>query len=164
MATGQRLPALIKLRLGLLWMIYESPRTADTACLALCSHHLLSSLARRVFLNLLIGRTRTLSDDARVELQSRLSNGLPQYYLWLYLWQKTELSTSSTQEKTISKHDTQILNYSPRKLLEICRHVDGRNNLYHWAILLWRIFETPKSPREVWKMRYLIEVRDANRE
>lgn len=101
MATERKPLALLDLPLELLWMISENLPPADIACLALCNHYLLHCLAQTAFKNLSNRRSRTPSptDDARIELLSRLSRTLPQYYLCfvclrLHLGKNVELQSS----------------------------------------------------------------------
>ncbi|CAI7649393.1 unnamed protein product [Penicillium bialowiezense] len=101
MATERKPLALTDLPLELLWMISENLPPADLACLALCNHRLLHCLAGTAFKNFSNGRSRTpnSTDDARIELLSRLSRDLPQYYLCficlrLHLWKNVRVPNS----------------------------------------------------------------------
>ena len=88
--------ALTGLPLELLWMVSEYLSPVDLACLALGNRHLLHSFAGTAFKNFSNGRTGNPTDDARIQLLSRLSCDLPQYHLCficlrLHLWRKAGL-------------------------------------------------------------------------
>lgn len=88
--------ALTDLPVELLWMISEHLSPADVACLTLCSHHLIHCFIKSAFHGIPNGRTGGSGDDTRIDLLSRLSRDLPQYYLCyaclrLHIWNKIEL-------------------------------------------------------------------------
>ncbi|PLN85570.1 hypothetical protein BDW42DRAFT_202409 [Aspergillus taichungensis] len=96
MATVRNPTALTDLPPELLWMISEYLSPVDLACLALRNRHLLHTFAGTAFKNFSNGRTGNPTDDARIQLLSRLSCDLPQYHLCficlrLHLWKKAGL-------------------------------------------------------------------------
>lgn len=100
MATTRKPTVLTDLPLELLTMISCHLSPIDVACLALGNHHLLYCFGVTAFKGFSNGRSRTPTptDDARIELLSRLSRDLPQYYLCficlrLHLWKNVERPT-----------------------------------------------------------------------
>lgn len=79
----------------ILLMISEDLSSADIACLTLCSRHLMYSFIQSAFQSISNGRTGGPGDDIRIDLLSRLSRDLPQYYLCygclrLHTWENIE--------------------------------------------------------------------------
>ncbi|KAJ5604249.1 hypothetical protein N7537_007205 [Penicillium hordei] len=106
--------ALTDLPLELLCMISEYLSPVDLACLALGNRHLLRSFAATAFKNFSNCRTGNPTDDARIELLSRLSCDLPQYHLCficlrLHLWKKAGLPS---YYHPMVNHRTDALDYT----------------------------------------------------
>ncbi|PKY08570.1 hypothetical protein P168DRAFT_19095 [Aspergillus campestris IBT 28561] len=113
MATMRNPAALTDLPLELLWMVSEYLSPVDLACLALGNRHLLHSFAGAAFKNFSNGRTGNPTDDARIQLLSRLSCDLPQYHLCficlrLHLWKKAGLPSYHFKVN----HRTDALDYT----------------------------------------------------
>ncbi|KAJ5341443.1 hypothetical protein N7541_010567 [Penicillium brevicompactum] len=115
MATTRKPLVLTELPLELLWMISGHLSPADSACLALCNHYLLRCFEGTFSKNFSNGRSSTPSptDDARIELLTRLSYNLPQYYLCniclrLHLWRNVGLPNSSSPGFSHSPADLDI--------------------------------------------------------
>ncbi|CAG8252787.1 unnamed protein product [Penicillium olsonii] len=94
--ANARKAALTKLPLELLWLISAHLTPADFACLALGNRHLLNSFSTDAFSKFSSVRTGTPTDYERIELLSRISRDIPQYYpcficLRLHLWRKIQL-------------------------------------------------------------------------
>ncbi|CAG8026697.1 unnamed protein product [Penicillium olsonii] len=98
--ASPRNPTLDKLPLEILWMISDHLSSVDIICLALGNRRLLNSFAGIAFKSFPKRRTGGPTDAARIQLLSRLSSDLPQYYvcficLRLHLWRRIGLPTSS---------------------------------------------------------------------
>ena len=137
-------------------MISDHLSPADSACLALCNHYLLRCFEGTFSKNFSNGRSRTPSptDDARIELLTRLSYNLPQYYLCniclrLHLWRNVGLPNSSSPGFSHSPDDLDIhpdLNFKFGQY--ITGHLSASKyysfNFVHLQLAMRRLYHGPE--------------------